>query len=87
MTPPKDYAAWERLISALTEHFTERYGAREVASWYFEVWNEPNLDGFWAGSQDDYFKLYSHAARAISVWAPITRWAAPPPPAPHGYRK
>lgn len=83
VTPPKDYAAWERLIKALTEHFTERYGAQEVASWYFEVWNEPNLDGFWAGSQDDYFKLYRHAARAIKsvnadykVGGPATAGAA-----------
>ncbi|MFB9244848.1 glycoside hydrolase [Massilia antarctica] len=83
VTPPKDYAAWERLIKALAAHFTERYGAQEVASWYFEVWNEPNLDGFWAGSQDDYFKLYRHAARAIKsvganykVGGPATAGAA-----------
>lgn len=65
VTPPRDYAQWERLIKALTVHWTERYGKAEVASWYFEVWNEPNLDGFWAGSQDEYFKLYAHAARAV----------------------
>ncbi|WP_187362651.1 GH39 family glycosyl hydrolase [Massilia rubra] len=83
VTPPKDYAAWERLIKALAEHFTERYGTDEVASWYFEVWNEPNLDGFWAGSQEDYFKLYRHAARAIKsvnakykVGGPATAGAA-----------
>jgi xylan 1,4-beta-xylosidase len=83
VTPPKSYESWERLVKALTEHFTERYGAAEVASWYFEVWNEPNLDGFWAGSQDDYFKLYGHAARAIKsvntsykVGGPATAGAA-----------
>ena len=83
VTPPKSYDAWERLVKALTAHWTERYGADEVASWYFEVWNEPNLDGFWAGSQDDYFKLYAHAARAIKsvdarykVGGPATAGAA-----------
>ncbi|WP_223808857.1 GH39 family glycosyl hydrolase [Rufibacter hautae] len=65
VTPPKDYSKWEGLIKDLTLHFTERYGAEEVKTWYFEVWNEPNLDGFWAGSQADYFKLYKHAATAI----------------------
>lgn len=65
VTPPKDYEKWEGLIENLTRHFTERYGEEEVKSWYFEVWNEPNLDGFWAGTQDEYFKLYKHAARAI----------------------
>jgi len=65
VTPPRDYAQWERLVEALTRHWTERYGRQEVASWYFEVWNEPNLDGFWAGTQEEYFKLYAHAARAV----------------------
>jgi xylan 1,4-beta-xylosidase len=65
VTPPKDYEKWEALIKNLVLHFTERYGEEEVRSWYFEVWNEPNLDGFWAGSQAEYFKLYKHAAHAI----------------------
>lgn len=83
VTPPRSYEAWERLVRALTVHWTERYGADEVASWYFEVWNEPNLDGFWAGSQADYFKLYAHAARAVKsvdarykVGGPATAGAA-----------
>jgi xylan 1,4-beta-xylosidase len=65
VTPPKDYEKWEGLVKNLVEHFTERYGDEEVKSWYFEVWNEPNLDGFWAGSQDEYFRLYKHAVRAV----------------------
>lgn len=65
VTPPKSYEKWEALIRNLTQHFTERYGADEVKTWYFEVWNEPNLDGFWAGTQEEYFKLYSYSAKAI----------------------
>lgn len=83
VTPPKDYEQWGRLVKALTEHWTARYGKEEVGSWYFEVWNEPNLDGFWAGTQDEYFKLYAHAARAVKsvdasyrVGGPATAGAA-----------
>jgi xylan 1,4-beta-xylosidase len=66
VTPPKDYDKWNGLIKALVEHWTERYGEKEVASWYFEVWNEPNLkDGFFTGTQQDYFKLYKETATAI----------------------
>ena len=66
VTPPKDYEKWAGLIKNLTEHFTERYGADEVKTWYFEVWNEPNLSpGFWTGTQQDYFKLYKYAAQAV----------------------
>ncbi len=65
ITPPKDYGKWGRLIQALVKHWTVRYGAAEVKQWYFEVWNEPNLDIFWSGSQSDYFKLYEATVRAI----------------------
>ncbi len=66
VTPPKDYDKWAALIRNLVLHWTERYGADEVKTWYFEVWNEPNLTpGFWTGSQADYFKLYNYSARAV----------------------
>lgn len=83
VTPPRDYDQWGRLVKALTAHWTERYGKAEVASWYFEVWNEPNLKDFWAGTQDEYFTLYAHAARAVKsvdasyrVGGPATAGAA-----------
>jgi len=66
VTPPKDYKKWEDFIRNLTQHFTERYGVEEVKTWYFEVWNEPNLSpGFWTGTQADYFKLYQYSVKAI----------------------
>jgi xylan 1,4-beta-xylosidase len=65
VTPPKSYDEWGQFIEELTRHFTERYGADEVRKWYFEVWNEPNLDGFWPAGQEEYFKLYEHTVRAI----------------------
>ncbi|WP_193161967.1 GH39 family glycosyl hydrolase [Microbulbifer hainanensis] len=77
VTPPKSYAKWGDLIRHLVQHFTERYGADEVKTWYFEVWNEPNLDGFWAGSQADYFKLYATSAAAIKSVNPDYRVGGP----------
>jgi xylan 1,4-beta-xylosidase len=66
VTPPKDYEKWEGLVRNLTQHFTERYGVDEVKTWYFEVWNEPNLSpGFWTGTQEDYFRLYEYSAKAV----------------------
>ena len=68
VSPPKDYAKWEALITAFCNHLVERYGIDEVVSWYFEVWNEPNID-FWAGNpkQETYFELYDHTSRAIKA--------------------
>ncbi len=84
VTPPKDYNKWADLISNLILHFTERYGSEEVKTWYFEVWNEPNLSpGFWTGTQEEYFKLYEYSARAVKnvnpeykVGGPATAGAA-----------
>jgi len=50
ITPPKSYDEWADLIGALAEHLVRRYGVEEVREWFFEVWNEPNLDMFWAGT-------------------------------------
>lgn len=65
VTPPRDYAKWADLVARLVTHWVDRYGIDEVRSWYFEVWNEPNLDAFWKGSQADYFKLYQYTANAV----------------------
>src|SRR5215472_14641204 len=66
VAPPKDWGKWDQLIEAFARHLVQRYGEEEVAQWYFEVWNEPNID-FWAGvpKQATYFELYDHTARAL----------------------
>lgn len=65
VTPPKDYDQWHLLIQKLATHWIARYGIEEVKSWFFEVWNEPNLDAFGSGKQEDYFKLYKSTIEAI----------------------
>jgi len=65
VTPPRDPRAWADLIRRLAAHWVERYGVEEVRRWYFEVWNEPNLRAFWAGTRQDYFTLYRHTAAAL----------------------
>jgi len=65
VTPPKDYKHWAALIESLARHWLDRYGLEEMKQWEFEVWNEPNLNNFWTGTQRDYFKLYRYTAEAI----------------------
>ena len=77
ITPPKDYDKWRQLIQALVQHWTSRYGAGEVKQWYFEVWNEPNLDIFWSGDQAEYFKLYALTSKAIKSVSPDYRVGGP----------
>lgn len=66
VTPPKDYDKWANLVKALLVHLCDRYGKEEVLTWPIEVWNEPNLPGFWKGAdEEEYFKLYDITARAV----------------------
>lgn len=65
ITPPEDFGKWAKLITKFTEHILSRYGAEEVRTWYFEVWNEPNIKGFWDSDQATYFELYRTTVLAI----------------------
>ncbi|HLW89453.1 MAG TPA: hypothetical protein VKR57_13245 [Terriglobales bacterium] len=78
VSPPRDYAKWDELIARFAEHLVDRYGIDEVSQWYFEVWNEPNLD-FWAGDpkQPTYWELYDHTARALKAVSPRLRVGGP----------
>lgn len=77
VTPPTDPAAWGELIERLAGHWVERYGADEVREWFFEVWNEPNLEEFWTGTQAEYFELYRHTAEALKRVDPRLRVGGP----------
>jgi xylan 1,4-beta-xylosidase len=78
VSPPKDYAKWDDLITQFARHLVERYGIDEVSQWYFEVWNEPNID-FWGGEpkQSTYWELYDHTARALKAVNPRLRVGGP----------
>lgn len=65
-TPPKDYSAWCDLVTATLSHLMGRYGADEVVTWPIEVWNEPNLPGFWENADmQEYFRLFERTFLAI----------------------
>jgi xylan 1,4-beta-xylosidase len=62
--PPKDYGRWQDLMRAMAEHCLQRYGLREVGRWYWELWNEPDIF-YWAGSTEEYCRLYDHTVAGI----------------------
>jgi xylan 1,4-beta-xylosidase len=78
VTPPKDWGKWEQLVESFVRHLVTRYGEDEVAQWYFEVWNEPNID-FWAGDpkESTYYELYDRAGRAVKRVSPRLRVGGP----------
>lgn len=78
VAPPKDYKRWDDLMAAFAKHLVERYGEDEIATWYFEVWNEPNID-FWTGNpkEQSYYELYDHTVAALKKVSPKMRVGGP----------
>lgn len=74
--PPKDYNKWGELVYQWVKHCVQRYGEKEVRSWWWEVWNEPNI-GYWKGTEDEYMALYDYAADAVKRACPGTRIGGP----------
>lgn len=70
--PPKDYAKWSELVFQWTKHCVERYGRAEVESWFWEVWNEPNI-GYWRGTPQEFLKLHDYAIDGVRRALPTAR--------------
>lgn len=78
VTPPKDESEWVNLVRALISHLITRCGEAEVASWPVEVWNGPNLAGFWENADlDKYLRLYEITANAVKDALPAMRVGGP----------
>ncbi len=75
--PPKNYEKWSLLVSETVKHSVARYGLDEVRTWFFEVWNEPNLDSFWHGTQAEYFELYRSSVKAVKSVDPELKVGGP----------
>ncbi len=74
--PPRDYDKWSELVRQWALHMKERYGEEEVLSWYWEVWNEPDI-GYWSGSFEEYCKLYDYAAYGLKQALPKAKIGGP----------
>jgi xylan 1,4-beta-xylosidase len=78
VSPPKSWEKWDGLMTHFAQHLVDRYGIDEVSQWYFEVWNEPNID-FWNGipREQSYFELYDHTAHDLKSISPRLRVGGP----------
>ena len=74
--PPKDYDKWAELVYRWGEHSVVRYGREEVETWYWELWNEPNI-GYWQGTTEEYLKLYDYTADAVKKALPSASMGGP----------
>ena len=82
--PPRDYAKWGELIYQVGRHVGARYG-READSWWWEVWNEPDI-GYWHGTPEEFMKLYDFAADGLKRALPTAKIGGPEVTGPNGAR-
>jgi xylan 1,4-beta-xylosidase len=75
--PPKSYQKWYELVFQLVRHCLERYGEDEIRTWYWELWNEPDLGYYWNGSVEEFLKLYDYTAAAVKAAFPDARVGGP----------
>jgi xylan 1,4-beta-xylosidase len=83
--PPKDYAKWGALVHEWVTHAVKRYGRAEVESWWWEVWNEPDIQ-YWRGTPEEFHKLYDYAADGLKRALPTARIGGPHVTGPNGER-
>ena len=81
--PPTNYDEWSELVYQWTQHMVQRYGAKEVATWEWEVWNEPDIF-YWHGTPEEYFKLYDYTVNAVRRALPNARVGGPASTGPAG---
>ena len=74
--PPKDYNKWAELVYQWVLHSVQRYGKEQVETWYWELWNEPNI-GYWQGTTEEYIKLYDYTADAVKRALPTAKIGGP----------
>ena len=74
--PPADYRKWGELVYQWVKHSVEKYGKDQVESWYWEVWNEPDIS-YWHGTPQEYDKLYDYAAAAVKRALPSAKVGGP----------
>lgn len=81
--PPRDYNKWSELVFQWVKHCVSRYGEEEVATWNWEVWNEPDI-GYWQGTPEEYRKLYDYTADAVKRALPAAKIGGPASTGPGG---
>ena len=74
--PPKDYGKWSELVYQWVSHSVKKYGRKKVESWYWELWNEPNIS-YWKGTTEEYIKLYDYTADAAKRALPTIKIGGP----------
>ncbi len=74
---PDQVHQWKRLVKDVAVHLEQRYGRREVRSWYFETWNEPDGDYRWEWDFQEFYNYYDACSAGLMEADPALRFGGP----------
>jgi xylan 1,4-beta-xylosidase len=78
VTRPEEIDQWKTFIRAFMIHLTERYTLEEVETWYFEIWNQPELEGiYWIGSFNEFLDFFEATYQEIKTVSSRLRVGSP----------
>jgi xylan 1,4-beta-xylosidase len=67
--PPENFTKWAEVCNHINMHYND--GWKQGFSYnivYWEIWNEPDLTGFWNGTADQYYEMYHITADTMKAW-------------------
>jgi beta-xylosidase/AraC-like DNA-binding protein len=76
---PKSMDKWNYSIEMLIKHFISHYGRKEVESWPFFLWNEPDLTKmFGFENRNDFFEFYKETYNTVKKISPLINFGSSP---------
>ncbi|WP_433434851.1 GH39 family glycosyl hydrolase [Nonomuraea sp. CA-141351] len=70
---PNNNTYWREIVRNMVQHYKDL----GYTGWHWEVWNEPSLSQFWAGSQEDYNLMYRATAEGVKAADPTAKIGGP----------
>lgn len=74
---PLNYHEYYSVCRAFVEHWTEKYGRKEVRTWWFEVTNEPDNYEIFAKRPEYFLAMYDNFEAAVHDVDPLYRAGGP----------
>jgi len=67
--PPKNFSKWAEVYKHIVMHYNDGWDdGYHYNITYWEIWNEPDLKGFWNGTAEEYYQLYNITAKTLKSY-------------------
>ena len=67
--PPPNFTKWAEVCKHIVMHYNDGWAnGYHYNITYWEIWNEPDLRGFWNGTAEQYYRLYEITARTLKEY-------------------